>query len=168
MVLMLSVLLFPASATGATLIRQPDKTVFYEGLDWLYSGSSILPKTDFNLAGTVINYNGKDISFHVFPWGGNMIAEPGDGKWKVGKNNVKIFLDDFDNVYVNSQLTLVAIQKAELVKAPEKTDLVKGTDWDYDSLGFIALKSYNPGGAKIKLTFTDGTTTTFTVTTHRR
>lgn len=158
LVLMLSVLLMPASAYTTQLVSKPDKTTFYEGIDWIYKGSSIVPHADFDLTGTVVNYNGNNISFAKFPWGGNMIAEPSSGKWQTGKNKVKIFLDDFDGVYVESELTLVAIKSATLHKAPNKTELIRGTDWEYDSLNNIKLKSYSPTGAQIKLTFTDNTT----------
>ncbi len=160
MVILLSALLIPASAYTIEIVKMPDKTVFYEGLDWVYSGSSIIPKSDFNLTGTVVKYNGNDISYHVFPWGGNMIAEPSSGNWKTGKNKIKIILDDFEGVYVDSELTLVAIKKVELANAPEKTKLTRGVDWEYDNLGYINLKTFSCKGAKLKLTFTDNTTAT--------
>lgn len=158
LVLMLSVLLIPASAYTTELVSKPDKTTFYEGLDWVYNGSSISPKTDFDLTGTVVKYNGNNISFATFPWGGNMSVEPSSGKWQTGKNKVKIFLEDFSSVYVESELTLVAIKSAALHKAPTKTELVRGVDWEYDAMNNIKLKSYSPAGAQIKLTFTDNTT----------
>ena len=158
LVLMLSALLIPASAATAQLVSGPNKTVFYEGLDWIYNGSSISPKTDFDLTGTVVKHNGNNISFATFPWGGNMSAEPASGKWQTGKNKVKIYLEDFTGVYAESELTLVAIKSASLYKAPDKTELVRGTDWEYDALNNIKLKSYSPAGAQIKLTFTDSTT----------
>lgn len=158
LVLMLSALLIPASAYTTQLVSKPNKTTFYEGLDWLYIGSSISPKTDFDLSGTVVKYNGNNISFATFPWGGNMSAEPASGKWQIGKNKIKIFLEDFSNVYVESELTLVAIKTVTLHKAPDKTVLVHGTDWEYDAMNNIKHKSYSPAGAQIKLTFTDGTT----------
>ncbi|MBQ8784165.1 MAG: dockerin type I repeat-containing protein [Clostridia bacterium] len=157
LVLMLASLLLPASAYTVELVSKPDKTVFYEGLDWVYNSSVITPMSDFDLTGTVIKYNGNNISFNKFPWGGNMYAEPSGGKWQTGKNKVKIYLDDFDGVYVESELTLVAIKKAELSKSPDKTELIRGTDWEYDALGSISLKKFTPAGAQIKLTFTDGT-----------
>lgn len=159
LVVALSALLLPVSAYTAEIVSKPDKTVFYEGIDWVYSNSVITPKSDFDLTGAVVKYNGNDISYHKFPWGGNMIAEPSSGKWQLGENKVKIYLDDFSGVYVESKLTLIGIKKAELAKAPDKTDLVRGVDWEYDALGYIALKSFKPSGAQIKLTFTDGTST---------
>ncbi len=158
LIVLLTSLLIPASASSAELVSPPDNPVFYEGTDWVYSGSAISPKSDFDLTGTVVKYNGNNISYHVFPWGGNMMAEPSDGSWKTGKNKVKIYLDDFDGVFVESELTLVAIKKIELSKAPAKTELVHGADWDYDALGNIALKTYSPEGAAIKLTYTDNST----------
>lgn len=158
LVLMLSALLIPASAATAELVSKPSKTTFYEGLDWIYNGSSISEKTDFDLTGTVVKHNGKNISFAMFPWGGNMIAEPSSGKWQTGKNKVKIYLEDFSGVYAESEFTLVAIKSAVLHKAPDKTELIRGTDWEYDALNNIKLKSYSPAGAQIKLTFTDNTT----------
>lgn len=158
LVVFLSALLIPASAYTTEIVKMPDKTVFYEGLDWVYSGSTIQPKSDFDLTGAVVKYNGNDIQYHVFPWGGNMIAEPKSGKWQTGKNSVRIVLDDFEGVYVDSELTLVAIKKVELAKTPDKTDLVRGVNWDYDALGYIELKNYSIKGAQLKLTFTDNTT----------
>lgn len=158
LVILLSSLLIPVSAYTAEIVKMPDKTVFYEGLDWTYYESKIVPLTDFDLTGTIIKHNGNDISFHKFPWGGNMLAEPVSGKWQLGKNNVKFVLEDFGNAYATGELTLVAIKKIELKKSPDKTTLVHGTDWDYDALGYIALKTYSPSGAKIKVTYTDGTT----------
>ncbi len=158
LVLMLSALLMPASAYTTQLVSKPDKTTFYEGVDWIYKGSTITPHADFDLAGTVVNYNGNNISFAKFPWGGNMSVEPSSGKWQVGKNKVRIYLEDFSDVYVESELTLVKIKSAALHKAPDKTELVRGTDWEYDAMNNIKLKSYSPAGAQIKLTFTDNTT----------
>lgn len=153
-------LLIPASAYSIKLINPPDKTVFYEGSDWAYNGSVILPKSDFKLTGAVVNYNDEEIVYTVFPWGGNMIAEPDDGTWNTGKNVVRIYLDDFDNVYVLSELTLVAIKSITLVNAPTKTTLVSGVDWEYDSKGYIQLKKFSAEGSKIKVNYTDGTTKT--------
>ncbi len=155
----LSSFLIPASAATAQVVKQPDKTSFYQGVDWYYNGSTIIPAYDFDLTGTVVNYNGNEIRYHVFPWGGNMLVEPANGSWKLGSNNVNIILDDFDNVYAPSALTLVGIQKIEMNKNPVKTTLVKGTDWNYDALNYIKVNSgaISLDGAKIKVTYTDGT-----------
>ncbi len=160
LILLLSALIIPASAQNTELIKEPDKKFFYEGIDWVYSGSTIKAKIDFDLTGTVIRYNGNDISYKVFPWGGNMYIEPSSGNWKAGKNTARIYLEDFSNAYVDTQITLVAIKSVSLAKDPDKTKLMHGVDWDYDSKNNIALKSYSPTGAAIKLTFTDGTTST--------
>ncbi len=159
---LLSALLIPASAYTVELVSRPNKTSFYEGVDWMYSDSKITPKSDFDLTGTVIRYNGSDITFKKYNWGGNMYVTPANNSWKTGLNNVKIYLDDYDDIYVSSTLNLVAIKKIELVKAPNKTELIRTVDWDYDSIGFISLKSYSPTGAQIKVTYTDSTSTTIT------
>lgn len=154
---MLSALIIPVSASTAELVSPPNKTSFYEGINWSYFDSKILLHSDFDLTGTVIKYNGNNINYTVFSWGGNMYAEPSSGSWKMGSNNVKIYLDDFDGVYAETKLTLVAINKVELVTPPSKTELVSGIDWEYDSLNYISLKKFSLDGAVIKVTYTDGT-----------
>ncbi len=156
-VLSVSVLI-PAFAYSAELVTPPDKTVFYEGVDWTRTGSIILPRSDFDLSGAVVNRNGVLISYHKFPWGGNFIAEPADGTWDVGKNNVKIMLDDWEGEYVTGELTLVEIQSVSLVTPPDKSTLVMGVDWKYDSMGYITLLNFSAAGSSIKATYTDGHT----------
>ncbi len=158
-VIALSGLLIPASAATAQVVTAPNKTTFYQGVDWYYSDSTIVPAYDFDLTGTVVNYNGNEIKYNVFPWGGNMLVEPVDS-WKVGENSVKIILDDFTNVYAPYTVYLVAIKKIEISQLPDKTTLVQGTDWDYDSLNYIKVNSdaISLDGAKIKVTYTDGET----------
>ena len=145
-----------AFANNADLVNPPSKTVFYEGEDWQFYNSEITLKSDFDLKGTVIRYNNKDIPYTVMPWGGNMYCRP-VSEWALGSNDVNIYLDDYNNVYATTKLTLVAIQSIELVKGPDKSELIEGIDWEYDALHFIKLKNYHPYGARIKVNYTDGT-----------
>ena len=164
-VLILSSMCTSAFAVSAKLVTPPDKTSFYEGPDWSYINGTPEPNMDFNLAGTSVEVDGKIHSYRVFPWGGSMWAEPISGKWQVGKNKVRIFLDDYDGgVYVDTELKLVAIKKIELAAAPTSTDLVKGRNWHYDSKGFIVLDSINTDGAKLKVTYSDSTVQTIDCT----
>lgn len=164
-VLILSSMCTSAFAVSAKLVTPPDKTSFYEGSDWSYINGTPEPNMDFNLAGTSVEVDGKTHSYRVFPWGGSMWAEPISGKWQVGKNKVRIFLDDYDGgVYVDTELKLVAIKKIELAAAPTSTDLVKGKNWHYDSKGFIVLDSINTDGAKLKVTYSDSTVQTIDCT----
>lgn len=164
-VLILSSMYTSAFAVSAKLVTPPDKTSFYEGPDWSYINGTPEPNMDFNLAGTSVEVDGKIHSYRVFPWGGSMWVEPISGKWQVGKNKVRIFLDDYDGgVYVDTELKLVAIKKIELAAAPISADLVKGKNWHYDSKGFIVLDSINTDGAKLKVTYSDSTVQTIDCT----
>ncbi len=160
----LSALLLPVSAAQATVVTQPKNTTFYQGIDWGYVGSSVVPNYDFDLSGTVVSYNGERISYTVYPWGGNMYAEPADGSWKIGNNTVNILLDDYSGVYAATTFKLIAIKKIELTKTPTKTSYYKGTDWDYDSVNHISMKKnvLKIDGAEIKVTYTDNSSKVLT------
>lgn len=148
-------------AANVKLITPPNNTSFYQGVDWSYISGSIEPNRDFNLEGTSVEVDGKLHSYRVFPWGGSMWAEPVSGKWKIGTNKARIFLDDYDGeIYVDTEFKLVAIKKVELASPPSSTDLAEGINWHYDSRGYIVLDSINTDGAKLKVTYTDLTTRT--------
>lgn len=151
-----------ASAYSAFLVTPPNQTTFYEGEDWLFEGSAIRPISDFDLAGTVVNVDGKLVSYRWFAWGGTMTAVPVSGSWKKGTNRVKILLDDYDDkVSVEADLVLAHITKVELTSLPKSTYLVKDVHWHYDSLGFIVLDNFDLTDATIKVSYSDGTSKTF-------
>ncbi len=41
-VIMISCLMIPASAVNSQVVRKPDKTTFYQGVDWMYSKSGAI------------------------------------------------------------------------------------------------------------------------------
>lgn len=164
-VLTVSSMCISSFAASAKLITPPDKTSFYEGTDWSYINGNPEPNMDFSLAGTSVEVDGQIHTYRVFPWGGSMWAEPISGKWQIGTNKVRIYLDDYDGaVYVDTELKLVAIKKVELACAPTSQDLIKGKNWHYDSKGFIVLDSINTDGAKLKVTYKDNTVQTIDCT----
>ena len=76
-VIMISCLMIPASAVNSKVVRKPDSTTFYQGVDWMYSksGEILLMKGGLNLSGTSISYNNKTVDYKKSNFGPNMYAK---------------------------------------------------------------------------------------------
>lgn len=140
------------------LITPPSRTNFYEGKDWGYVGSKIYPYANFDLSGTVLEYEDTQIPFYIFPWGANMWCEPVSGSWETGENDIDIFIDDVDGVSTRSSINLCSISKITVAEMPSKTTYIRGIDWDYTSEGKIEVNSIKLDGLKLNILYSDGTT----------
>lgn len=153
--------IFPVSASALEesliLITPPDRVDFYEGRDWIYVNRQITPLANFDMTGTVVEYDGIEIPFYIFPWGANMWSEPVSGKWQTGLNDVYILIDDVDGVYTRSTVNLHSIRSIAVIQAPNYTNYIRGVDWDYDSEGGINVNTVKLDGLKIKVFYSDGT-----------
>ncbi len=146
-----------AASREIELVSAPSRTVFYEGKDWEYYDGRVMPSANFDLTGAAVRIGENVVHYYVFPWGGNMWAEPESGKWVVGENQVRIYVDtDNEDLYARSVLTLVAIRSIEITEYP-KTVMIRGVDWEYDALGYIASNPLDLTGLAIKINYGDGT-----------
>lgn len=161
LILCLLTISFPtafAAKSKAELVTPPNRTVFYEGKDWDYTRREITPFANFDLEGTVVDYNGEIKTYFFFPWGGNMWAEPVSGSWHTGVNDVYIYLDDYDGeVYAEGQITLCEITKIQVVTYPTDTTLIRGINWHYDKFENIVLDSLDFSGTSVEVFYSDGT-----------
>ncbi len=139
------------------LITPPDRVDFYEGRDWVYVNKQITPLANFDMTGTVVEYDGMEIPFYIFPWGANMWSEPVSGKWQTGLNDVYILIDDVDGVYTRSSVNLHSIRSIAVIQAPNYTNYIRGIDWDYNSDGGIDVNTVKLDGLNIKVFYSDGT-----------
>ncbi len=155
-----SVCVYAQSDETLKLVAPPSRTGFYEGRDWGYINGAIYPYANFDLSGAVLEYEGEQIPFYVFPWGANMWCEPVSGKWTTGANDVYIFSDDIDNVYVKSSINLYSISYVTVAEQPVYTDYIRGIDWNYDSKGKINVDSVKLDGLKLNIFYQDGTSGT--------
>ena len=148
-----------ASAYSTVLIKEPDRTSFYEGKDWVFDNGQVVPLADFDASGAVVEVDGKEVQYRTHSWGGNMWITPKNGStWSVGVNKALLYLDDYDDeVYVELNIKLVTISKTETVSPPDSSTLVMGVNWHYDRYGFITLDSLDLTGSKIKVYYSDST-----------
>lgn len=149
-------------ADGVTIVTQPTRRSFYEGIDWVYpkKATEISIRGDLDLTGTVLSYNGKQYSYkldkHNAP---NMYAKPVSGKWAEGENQIKLFCLDFSTSnYAITTVNFVSVQSISVVKPPKRTTLVMGYDWNLGILNDVEYTSCNLNGIVLKVTYTDGTT----------
>ena len=149
-----------ASAADVKVIKQPNRTTFYQGIDWSYNKSgtiSVIGGT-FDLSGTVLSYNSKEVSYTVGKWP-NMYSKSESDQWKVGKNTMKVFCDDFpSSVYANVSINLVAVESISIVNPPLKTILVQDKDWKLSGLGDVEFTSLDLTGLRLSVKYKDGTT----------
>lgn len=140
-----------------TLITPPTRVDFYEGRDWGFVRGEIFPYANFDMSGAVLEYDGEEIPYYVFPWGANMWCEPASGTWTTGQNDVDIFIDDVDGVSTRSSINLHSITSIKIAESPSYTHYIRGVDWDYNSDGEIAVNAIKLDGLKLKVTYSDGT-----------
>ncbi len=149
-----------ASAADVKVIKQPNRTTFYQGIDWSYnkSGTISVVGGGFDLSGTVLSYNSKEVSYTVGKWP-NMYSKSESGQWKVGKNTMKIFCDDFpSSVYATISVNLVAVESISVVNPPLKTILIQDKDWKLSGLGDVEFTSLDLTGLRLNVKYKDGTT----------
>lgn len=148
-----------ASAYSTVLIKEPDRTSFYEGKDWVFDNGQVVPLADFDASGAVVEVDGKEVQYRTHSWGGNMWIAPKNGStWSVGVNKAVIYLDDYDDeAFVDLNINLVTISKTETVSPPDSSTLVKDVNWHYDRYGFITLDSLDLTGSEIKVYYSDST-----------
>ena len=146
------------SAASVSIVKPPKKTVFYQGVDWSYTkdGSKISTIGDLDLTGTVLEVNGKEISYSKsgpFP---NFYVSPDSGKWAVGANKIRIMGDSF-NGYALATVTFVALQSISVITPPRQTIFVKDVDWELGPFDDVEFTSCDLTGLSIKAVYTDGT-----------
>ena len=148
-----------ASAYSTVLIKEPDRTSFYEGKDWVFDNGQVVPLADFDISGAVVEVDGKEVKYQTHSWGGNMWIAPKNGSsWNVGVNKAVIYLDDYDDeAYVYVNINLVTISKTQTVSSPDSSMLVMGVNWHYDRYGFIKLDYVDLTGSAIKVYYSDST-----------
>ena len=160
-IIALSCFSFTATAAGtATVVKKPDKTSFYQGIDWAYNKSGKITGIggDFTVAGTVLSYNGKEISYKINKWP-NMTLTALDSTWKVGKNEAKIICDDLPSgVYATLTINLVAVESISIINPPSKTVLHQDKDWKLSGLGDVEFTEFDMTGIKLRVKYTDNTT----------
>lgn len=148
-----------AFAADVTVVKKPAKTVFYQGVDWSYNKSNVISVIggSFDISGTVLSYNSKEVSYAVDKWP-NMYSKADGGSWKVGKNTMRIYCDDFpSSVYATIQVNLIAVESIKVLSAPSKTILMQDKDWVLSGLGDVEFTSLDLSGTKIEVKYTDGT-----------
>ena len=148
-----------ASAADVKIVKGPNKTTFYQGVDWSYnkSGKISIIGGSFDLSGTVLSYNSKQVSYAVNKWP-NMNSSSDSGSWNVGNNTMRIYCDEFPStVYATVQIKLIAVDSIKIVSAPSKTILLQDKDWKLSGLGDVEFTELDLNGLKLEVTYTDGT-----------
>lgn len=161
LVIALSCLAFSATAAAtATVVKKPDKTTFYQGIDWAYNKAGKISGIggDFNMAGTVLSYNNKEIAYKIDKWP-NMTICALDSTWDVGKNEAKIICDDLPSgVYATLTVNLVSVSSITVITPPSKTVLLQDKDWKLGGLGDVEFTDFDMTGTKLSVRYTDNTT----------
>ena len=160
-IMMLSCFSLVAGAAGdVTIVQKPAKTTFYQGIDWAYNKSGVISVIggSFDLSGTVLSYNGKQVSYSVGTWP-NMYSKSESGQWTVGNNTMKIYCDDYpSSVYATQAIKLVDVESISVSVPPSKTNLIEGTDWKMSGLGDVEFTELDMTGTKLLVKYTDGVT----------
>ncbi len=147
-----------AAAASVKLVKAPDRTTYYQGVDWSYSSATDISVIgSFDISGTTLSYNGKTVAYSVgkFP---NMYSKADSGSWKLGENTMRIYCDDFPtSVYATVKVKLIAIESISVATAPKKTSLIEGTDWKRSAIGDAEFKSLDLTGLSLNVKYTDGT-----------
>ncbi|MBO5420543.1 MAG: dockerin type I repeat-containing protein [Clostridia bacterium] len=149
-----------ASAANVTVVKKPSQTTFYQGIDWAYnkSGKISAVSGDFDISGTVLSYNSKQVSYAVEKWP-NMYSKSDSGSWQAGKNTMRIYCDEFpSNVYATVQVNLIEVESITIVSPPQKTNLMQDTDWELSGLGDVEFTTFDLTGTKLSVKYTDGST----------
>lgn len=149
-----------AIAADVSVVKQPARTSFYQGIDWSYnkSGKIVMVGGDPDLSGTVLSYNSKTAEYKIdkFP---NMYTKPESGQWQPGENTVRIFCDDFgSNIYASTKLKLIEVDSISIITPPTKTVLHQDKDWVLSGLNDVEFTELDLTGLKIRVLYKDGTT----------
>lgn len=142
-----------------TVVKNPDKTTFYQGIDWAFDKSNKIQVIggQFDLTGTVLSYEGKEVSYKVemFP---NMSINPMDSAWKIGSNTAKISCDNLSrSEYAALQINLVAVESISIITPPSKTVLHQDKDWKLSGLGDVEFTEFDMTGIKLSVKYSDNT-----------
>lgn len=147
-------------AADVTIVKNPAQTTFYQGIDWAYNkaGKISAISGDFNISGTVLSYNSKQVAYAVDKWP-NMYSKPDSGAWSAGKNTMRIYCDEFpSNVYATTQINLIEAESISVISPPKKTTLIQDTDWKLGGLGDVEFTTLDLTGIKLSVKYTDGST----------
>ena len=157
LVMTLSCFTIASYAGSLTVVTQPSKRSFYEGIDWTFTkDKTVKLDGDLDLTGTVISDGAKKVTYS----GGkmpNMYTKPDSGSWKTGSNTVRIYCDDFSG-YATTTVKFVTVESISIVKAPDNTVFVKNVHWNPGPLGDCEFTKCDLTGTKINAKYSDGTT----------
>lgn len=146
-----------AFAADIKVEKKPDRTSFYEGVDWIYgkNGSIMLTNGDLDLSGTVLSYSNKTVEFSRGKFGANMYTSPVSGSWVAGKNDILIKCDGFDSsARATLSVNFITISSIEIVRAP-KTKLVLDTEWKMGIGKDVEMTSLDLTGTVIDVNYID-------------
>lgn len=155
-ILAFSCLAFPASAANVTVVRKPDQTTFYQGIDWKYDkdGTILLINGDLALKGTALSSNNKTVEYKTGVAGPNMYAKSATGKWQAGKNTIRIYCDNFGSSYATFDVNFASVKSMSIVRTP-KTKLVVDTDWKMGIGKDVEMTKFDLTGTIISVTYND-------------
>lgn len=154
-ILAFSVFTVLSSAKSITVIKQPDKRTFYQGIDWMYNKSNIISLTaDPDLTGTVLSDGSTNVEYKPSKMP-NMYAKPDSGKWIEGSNTMRIYCDDFTG-YATTTVKFVTVSSISVVTPPSNTVYIKGTDWKAGPMGDVEFTSCDLTGLKLSVKYSDG------------
>ncbi len=146
------------AAISPNVVKQPNRTTYYQGVDWSYNkDGKILEIGSFDLSGTTLSYHGETVEYAVGKWP-NMYAKPDSGEWKLGSNTMRIYCDNFGtSVYATTTAKLVGVKSISVATYPKKVFLVEGTDWEKSIIGDVEFTTLDLTGLTLKVEYTDGT-----------
>lgn len=145
-------------AADVTIVKKPTKTTFYQGIDWAYNKSGVVSVIggSFDISGTVLSYNSKEVAYSVDKWP-NMYSKSDSGSWTAGKNTMRIYCDDFpSSAYATVQVNLVEVESISVVTSPNKTSLMQDVDWELSGLGDVEFTELDLTGLSLNVKYKDG------------
>lgn len=147
-----------AAAAGLTVVTQPARRSFYQGIDWIYNTKTgaVSIVNSLDVSGTALSDGKKTVGYTVGKWGPNMYAKSEASTWKEGENRIKIYCDDLDG-YALTTVNLVGIKSVSLVSPPDKTELVRGEDWKQSVLGDCEVSNIDLTGLVLEAVYKDNT-----------
>lgn len=156
LILALSCLVMPACAANVKVEKKPNNTTFYQGVDWMYTrdGDIILMKGELDISGTVLSYNNKTVEYKKSAVGPNMYAKCNASAWRAGKNEIRIYCDNFDGVYALYEVNFATVKSISIVRTP-KTMLVLGTEWNMGINKDVEMTKYDLTGTVIRAVYND-------------
>lgn len=144
-----------SSAKTITVVKQPDKRTFYQGIDWMYNSSNIITLTsDPDLKGTVVSDGSKNVEYIASKMP-NMYAKPDSGKWTTGSNTMRIYCDDFSG-YATTAVSFVTVSSISVTNPPSNTVYIKGIDWKTGPMGDVEFTKCDLTGIKLSVKYSDG------------